>query len=139
MKIYAVRDRMIDYFLQPFAAPDDKNVLAAIARQVNHQESTDAIAQTPHHFEIWRLGQVEEDGTLTPGKEFIADASSLIRGGVRGATEDQPRAPTLARSQGRGAGTPGHPPQAGSALQRAPTGPLEAEDRKGAQTAREPQ
>lgn len=83
MKIYAIRDRLINYFMAPFAGPDTHtDILAAVAVQVN-SGNTDAIAEAPHHFEIWTLGEVQEDGTLVPKREFIADCSSLIRTGIR--------------------------------------------------------
>lgn len=83
MKIYAIRDRLIDYFMQPFVGPDNKSVLASVAKLVN-QEGTSDIAQAPHHFEVWELGEVNaEDGHITPKLDFIADCSSLVRRGIR--------------------------------------------------------
>lgn len=83
MNIYAIRDRLIDYFQQPFVGPDDKNVLASVARLINNGEITSDIAQAPHHFEVWRLGQVTEDGHLVPGRELLQDCAALIRPGIR--------------------------------------------------------
>lgn len=83
MRIFAVRDRLIDYYMQPFAAPGVKDVLAALANQVNTENQGNAIYQAPHHFEVWQLGVVTEDGHITPEREFIADLSSLVRAGVR--------------------------------------------------------
>lgn len=83
MKIYAIKDRLIDYFMQPFVGPDDKAVLASVARLINQGEVTSDIAQAPHQFEVWALGIVQEDGTLTAEREYLADCSSLIRGGIR--------------------------------------------------------
>lgn len=86
MKIYAIRDRLIDYWQQPFAGPDDRAVMQAVARGVNSGEATSDIAQAPHHFEIWQLGLVTEDGHLVPERKFICDCASLVRNRVR----DQP-------------------------------------------------
>lgn len=83
MNIYAIRDRMIDYFMQPFPGPDDKNVLAAVATRVNQGEPTDAICQAPHHFEVWKLAEIHNDGHITPARELIADCASLVRASVR--------------------------------------------------------
>lgn len=83
MKIYAVRDRLIDYFMQPFIGPDDKNVLASVARLINQGEVTSDIAQAPHQFEVWKLGEIGEDGHITAEKAYLADCSSLIRPGIR--------------------------------------------------------
>lgn len=81
--IYAIRDRLIDYFLRPFAAQTDKEVLASIANGINQGDKDSALAQAPHHFEIWRLGSVTEEGDLRPGKELIADCASLVRDSIR--------------------------------------------------------
>ena len=82
MNIYAIRDRLIDYYLQPFAGPDEKNVLAAIAAQVNGDIDS-AINTAPHHFEVWELGKVDQEGHITPTRKLICDCSSLVRTGLR--------------------------------------------------------
>lgn len=83
MKIYALKDRLIDYFMQPFIGPDDKNVLASVARLVNQGDVTSDITQAPHQFEVWSLGYIAEDGHIVPEKTYLADCSSLIRAGLR--------------------------------------------------------
>lgn len=88
MNIYAIKDRLIDYFLMPFAAPSDKEVFAAISASINRIDNTDAIAQAPHHFEIWKLGTVTETGDILPAKEFLTGADSLIRAGLRKTSGD---------------------------------------------------
>lgn len=83
VQIYAIRDRLIDYFMQPFVGPDDKSVLASVARLINQGEITSDIAQAPHHFEVWKLGEVTEEGNLCPDRQLLADCSSLIRADLR--------------------------------------------------------
>lgn len=83
MKIYALRDRLIDYYMQPFVGPDDKNVLASVARLVNNGEVTSDITQAPHQFEVWSLGHVTDDGHLVPERNYLADCASLVRAGIR--------------------------------------------------------
>lgn len=84
MKLYAIRDKMIDYFQPPFVANGDNDVLASVAIVVNTQEKTNAINQAPHHYEIYQLAEINsETGEVTACKIFIADASSLVRGGIR--------------------------------------------------------
>lgn len=75
---------MLDWFIQPpFFAPSDQAALASLAETING-ESKHAVVQAPHHFEIWRLGEVsEETGELKASKEFLADCSSLIRRDLR--------------------------------------------------------
>lgn len=84
MKIYTVRDRMIDYFVLPaFFADNDMQAMSMIAASVNGDRK-DALAQTPHHFELWRLGEIKEQtGTLSESKEFLAECSGFIRSRVR--------------------------------------------------------
>jgi len=82
VKIYAIRDRLVDYFMTPFAAPETRPVMAALATTINSGDSSD-LAANPHHFELWELGQVQEDGHITPTREFVCDLSSLIRPGIR--------------------------------------------------------
>lgn len=79
MKIYAVRDRLIDYFMVPFVAPDDNQVMASISQEVSRPDNPNAIASAPHHFEIWKLGEISEDGHIKPGKELVCDVSTLVR------------------------------------------------------------
>lgn len=115
MKIYAVRDRLVDYYMQPFVGQTDKQVLAALAATINNKEQTSAIQAAPHHFEIWTLGEVDEEtGRITPKLELLADAASLIRSGVRTATEARSRAGTNGSPDMGGEGAPDAP--------RAPTG-----------------
>lgn len=83
MKIYAIRDRLIDYYMAPFTAPDDNEAKAGVAFTINNEETRSAINQAPHHFELWRLGEIHKEGHLKPAREFLADCSSLVRTGVR--------------------------------------------------------
>ena len=84
MKIYSVKDRLIEYFQQPFIGQGDKQVLAALAFAINKDEDTNAICQAPHHFELWSLGEIDEEtGVITPRQELVADCASLIRRSVR--------------------------------------------------------
>lgn len=84
MNIYAIRDRLINYYQTPFMAHTDKEVLASLAKLINGEDiNIHEIAQAPQHYEIWRLGQVDQDGDLIQDKELLADCASLIRIGVR--------------------------------------------------------
>lgn len=80
MKIYSIRDRFLDYFQQPFFAPSDNQVMAALAARINNAGEADAVAQTPQHFELWRLATFnEETGTIKPAPEFVTEVSTLAR------------------------------------------------------------
>lgn len=78
MKIYALRDRLLNYFLPPFVAPEDNQVKASLANVVNSGDPT-GLAQAPQHFELWRLGEVTPEGHVLGGKELLCDCHALIR------------------------------------------------------------
>lgn len=111
MKIFAVRDRLLDYYMQPFVGPSHKEVQAALARTVNNFEDTNGISQAPHHFELWELGEITEEGHITPTRILICDCASLVRAGVRSRAEREGREAAEAAgpdpAQHRGNGSPG--------------------------------
>lgn len=83
MKLYATRDRIIDFFLQPFVGTQDKQVMAALSATINQGEQH-AIQQAPHHFELWCLAEIDEDtGKVTPNLRLVCTCDSLIRVGLR--------------------------------------------------------
>lgn len=84
--IYAVRDRLLDYFQQPFIATDTKAVQAALAELINNNESAHAIAQAPQHFELFKIGSVTEEGHVLGHHQLVCECSALIRSGVRNGT-----------------------------------------------------
>lgn len=80
MNIYAIHDRLIDYWLRPFAAPDDKEIMHSLSTQINKENANvNPIAQAPHHFDVYRIGSVTEDGHIKPERELICTCSSLVR------------------------------------------------------------
>jgi len=101
VKIYALRDRMIDYYLVPFAARETKEVLAGVSVAINREGNLDAIAQTPHHFEIWQLGEVDEEGHIHKHREFITTCDALVRP-RREASPDEYRAAKSGEATGGG-------------------------------------
>lgn len=91
MKIYAIKDRLLEYFQQPFVGQSDKQVMAALSTAINNQEQVSAISQAPHHFELYELGEVDEDtGHIKAHLSLLADCASLVRRGVRRAAEAEP-------------------------------------------------
>jgi len=87
LNIYAVRDRLIDYFQTPFVGPSDKSVMASLQAMINNGEVTNGINQAPHQYELWRIGEVTEEGDIHVHKELLCTCDSLVRPGVRdGAT-----------------------------------------------------
>lgn len=92
MKIYCVHDRLINYWLTPIAADSDAAMKHSLSQVVNNTESMHAVTQAPHHYDLYQLGEVTEDGSLKAKKEFICSAADLIRS--RGSYNDQ-------RNQGR--------------------------------------
>lgn len=70
--------------MQPFVGPDDKTVLASVARLINQGDVTSDIAQAPHHFEVWRLATVTPEGHIEPDRELLQDCAALVRRDLRG-------------------------------------------------------
>lgn len=83
MNIYAIKDLLIGYYMTPFLGPSDREVMSAVANLINSGAKNDAIAQAPHHFQLWKLATVEEEGVVRPAKEHVCDCSALIRTGLR--------------------------------------------------------
>lgn len=107
MRIYCVRDRLVNYYMRPFFLEDDKAAMAAIAQIVNGGDPNNAVAQAPHQFEIWRLGEINETGDVKPEKEYLGDASGLIREGIRDLTHRIPGSLPRAITPDRSTGAPG--------------------------------
>lgn len=110
MNIYCIKDRLLDYYMQPFIGPEDKAVMAAVAETINQPGATGAISQTPHHFEIWCLGNIHEDGNVAAGKTLICDCSSLVRPSIRSHDGGEPRKETRQRAPDGRQGPTGPPP-----------------------------
>lgn len=104
MRLYAIRDRLLDYFLQPFVGPSDRQVKAAVAENVNNRESQHAVAQAPQQFELWRLAEIDETtGQVQGEREYLCDLNSLVRGGVRPAGDAAAAALAAATGERTGA------------------------------------
>lgn len=134
MKLYAIRDRLVDYFMTPFAAHEDQGVLNSIANLVSNEESNDPVKQAPHHFEIWRLADIDNQGHIYTSREFLADCSTLVRAApgpgrataFRGARQ-------MATAPEGGVRPPGRTPEGTNAQERSPAVQTQAADSDGAQ------
>lgn len=132
MIIAAIRDRLMDYFMQPFAAPGIPQLLSAISRQVTNETESD-IAQAPHQFEVWKLGQVDDQGHITVERVYLCDCSSLVRSRVRQEPTDGQPAPALRKAASSQPSTSGGPDMLTTA-QPAPDAPrVGGQATKGAQ------
>lgn len=87
MKLYAVRDRLLEIFQQPFVAHSDSQVMSSLAKVVNSQEEGNVITATPGDFELWSLADIEEEtGRVKADPKFLANCARFVRGSVRGAS-----------------------------------------------------
>jgi len=129
VKIYAVRDRLIDYYMLPFVGHTDKEVMASIADTVNLEDGQHGIQQAPHHYEIWILAEVQEGGHITPAREFLADCGTLIRPRRQSAGSGEgPPLKTLAQRKGPPSGSGGDSrPEARMAPQNGAAAPSAAQ------------
>lgn len=53
--------------------------MAGVSQEINRPDNKAAIAQSPQHFELHKLGEIDGEGNITAGKEFVCDCSALIR------------------------------------------------------------
>lgn len=124
MKLYAIRDRLLEYFQRPFIGDTDATVLAAVATAINTEANVD-FAKTPTHFEVWVLAEIQEEtGQVKATPKFISNCSDLRRGiretGIHRASESQDPA------AGRGTEVKGPPPYHG-ATDRGPEGTTQSQ------------
>lgn len=83
MKIFAIRDRMLDYFQPPVCVHRVEDLMAAIAKGINGEgEARNELAQAPDHYELWKIGEVDDQGHIRAERKLVANCSQLIRGGV---------------------------------------------------------
>lgn len=124
MKLYAIRDRLLEYFQRPFIGDTDATVLAAVATAINTEAKVD-FAQTPTHFEVWQLAEIsEESGQVRSAPKFISNCSDLRRG-IR---EDRiHRATTSEGTAPAGAERPNGNPIAARTTDRPPEGSVESQ------------
>lgn len=130
MKLYALRDRLIGYYLQPFTGPDEHGVKASLAETING-DVQHALTKSPHHFELHELAEIDQEtGKVTPtGPKLIADCSSLIREDIRetGAPGAGPHARAApGRSRTSYGGDRITTAQTGTSATKAPTNDLQA-------------
>lgn len=129
MKLYAIRDRLIDYYMQPFVGQSEKQVIASLANIINEEGNTSAIAQKPEHFELWRLAEIDETtGQVQGDREFICDAGSLVRSGIRNDGSGKPGGTPMETPQRGSRGQAGQAPEGASPAERAPASATQAED-----------
>lgn len=83
LKIFAIRDRMLNYFQPPIIVSREQDLLAALARGINGpQEERNEISNAPDHYEVWQIGEVDDQGHLSQSRSFVINCASLIRNGV---------------------------------------------------------
>lgn len=105
MRLYALRDRLLDYYLQPFVAPNDNAVRASLAQTILQGGDNSAIAQAPHHFEIWVVAEIDEETLkLAPIHQLLGDCHSLVRPKSGARATEEPLQPRSAQTHTNGAG-----------------------------------
>lgn len=134
IKLFAIRDRLLDYFMQPYLiGHNEPEILSLVANMVNQEDSKHAVHTNPSHFEVWRLAEIQEQtGQVHGDREFLADCASLIRGSVR--EGGGPGASAIPSPNG---GRGGKAPAAGevaNASQRPPADPPQAENGEGTES-----
>lgn len=124
MNLYGVKDLLLNIMAPPFVAPSDNQAITALANIVNRGRETDPYAQAPHHFQLWQLATIDEEGNVSPTKIILTDLSSLVRADIRQDGERRP--PTGTSPAGARRSPAGGPDSGGDTEARAtpdtPTG-----------------
>lgn len=97
MKIYSIKDIMLEYFQTPFCAENTNEVMASLSNLVNRIGENHVYAQAPHHYQLWQVGLFTDDGHLSPEREHICDLNSLIRSDLRTREPEPGRDPETRR------------------------------------------
>lgn len=79
--IYAVKDLAVQAFGQPFFCRARGEALRSFQDETNTEDGKSAIAAHPEHYELYYIGQYNEEAgeiVATP-PELVARANDLIR------------------------------------------------------------
>lgn len=100
---------MLDYFQVPVVVHRGEDFFAAVARGINGTEDTrNELAQAPDHYEIWLIGEVDDQGHINAKRELVFNCASFIRHGVwnrrQPGNPDNGRQPPTIQSGPDGAG-----------------------------------
>lgn len=105
LTIYALKDKLLEHFMQPFMSPGEKEAMSALSTLINDEESKHAATQSPRDFALYQLGHVTEEGQVYGDFRIVCEAAGLVRDRVRNrpAPTDSalPRAVELSAEQTR--------------------------------------
>lgn len=88
-----------------FFASDEKQMLSGLSAEISRHDNKNPIALVPDQFQVWRLGEIDDEGNVTAEKQLVCTCNTLVRVG-RQSTE--PRGGTTPAEAGnRIAGTLG--------------------------------
>lgn len=128
MKLYAIQDLVLEYFLAPFAAADDNQAMGGLATLVNTENSDDPVSKSPQDFVLWQVATCDDQGNINADKRKLRNAATLIRRTrtTEGAGSGHEIPPTARQGNGHATGAPG----GGHANKRPPPGTLAPEEGK---------
>jgi len=59
-KVFAIRDRALDCFGQPFFAPSVGAALRSFSDEINRQDPNNALARHPEDYDLFTLGEYDD-------------------------------------------------------------------------------
>lgn len=83
--IYAIKDRAINGFNEPFVQPSEQHMLRLMRDEVNSDPSKSSIAKHPDDYDIYQLGEYDqESGNITAyqAPAMIARCKDLLNPGA---------------------------------------------------------
>lgn len=80
-KYYAIKDNLAEAYMTPVLFDNDNLAIRWFTGVVNSKEQNEVIYNNPEDFELWKLGEFDnQSGTIYPGVQKLVTAKSLKKG-----------------------------------------------------------
>lgn len=80
-KYYAIKDNLAEAYMTPVLFDNDNLAIRWFTGVVNSKEQNEVIYNNPEDFELWKLGEFDnQTGTIYPGVQKLVTAKSLKKG-----------------------------------------------------------
>lgn len=78
---YAIKDNLAEAYMTPVLFDNDNLAIRWFTGVVNSKEQNEVIYNNPEDFELWKLGEFDnQSGTIYPGVQKLVTAKSVKKG-----------------------------------------------------------
>lgn len=78
---YAIKDNLAEAYMTPVLFDNDNLAIRWFTGVVNSKEQNEIIYNNPEDFELWKLGEFDnQSGTIYPGVQKLVTAKSVKKG-----------------------------------------------------------